>query len=54
MRGLDGLREDGRMTWAEAEHGWVAAPEDIVDALGRNGAVPVLGPDPYTEDGGES
>src|SRR6266511_557253 len=25
------------MTWLEAEHGWSAAPEDIVDALSKDG-----------------
>lgn len=37
MQGLDELREQGRMTWIEAEHGWAAAPEDIVDALSKGG-----------------
>jgi hypothetical protein len=37
MRGLDDLREQGKMTWAEAEHGWVAVPDDIVDALANDG-----------------
>jgi len=37
MRGLDKLREQGRMTWIEEEHGWGAAPEDIVDALAHDG-----------------
>lgn len=25
------------MTWTEEEHGWVAAPEDIVEALATDG-----------------
>jgi hypothetical protein len=37
MSGLEGLREDGRMTWSEAEQGWVAAPEEIVGALSGEG-----------------
>lgn len=37
MHGLNELREQGRMTWIEEEHGWVAAPEDIVDALSNDG-----------------
>jgi len=37
MHGLDELRKQGRMTWIEAEHGWSAALEDIVDALSKNG-----------------
>ena len=37
MNGLDELREDGRMTWSEAEQGWVAAPEEIVQAFSSDG-----------------
>jgi hypothetical protein len=37
MRGLDELRGQGRMTWIAEEHGWLAAPEDIVDALSNDG-----------------
>jgi hypothetical protein len=37
MTGLDELREQGRMTWIEQEHGWVAAPEEIVKALSKDG-----------------
>ncbi len=29
MTGLNELREQGKMTWIEQEHGW-AAPEEIV------------------------
>ena len=48
--GFDELRKQGQMTWIEEEPGWVAAPEDVVDAL-----VSILHPeaDPYAEDGGE-
>lgn len=37
MPGLNELRELGRMTWIEEEHGWGAAPEDIVGALSSDG-----------------
>jgi hypothetical protein len=37
MGGLDELRIDGRMTWREAQSGWIAAPEEIVTALAREG-----------------
>ena len=37
MTGLNELRGDGRMTWSEAEQGWVAAPEEIVNALSTDG-----------------
>jgi hypothetical protein len=37
MRGLDELRGQGGMHWIEAEHGWVAAPEDVVGALAKDG-----------------
>jgi len=37
LNGLNVLRAQGRMTWLEAEHGWSAAPEDIVDALSKDG-----------------
>lgn len=37
MTGLNELRERGRMTWIEQEHGWVAAPEEIVKALSKDG-----------------
>jgi hypothetical protein len=39
MNAIDQLREQGKMTWIEEEHGWVAAPEDIVDALANEGFV---------------
>ena len=37
FNGLNELREQGRMTWIEEEHGWVAAPEEILKALSTDG-----------------
>lgn len=37
MNGLDELRKQARMIWHEGEHGWVAAPEEIVNALSSDG-----------------
>ena len=37
MTGLDDLRGDGRMTWSDAEQGWLATPEEIVSALSSDG-----------------
>ena len=37
MHGLNELRKQGRMTWIDEEHGWVAAPEDIMNALSSEG-----------------
>jgi len=37
MNELDELRGHGRMTWIEAEQGWLAAPEEIVNALSTDG-----------------
>ena len=37
MHGLDELEAQGRMTWIEARHGWVAAPDDVVEALSKDG-----------------
>ena len=59
MHGLDELEAQGQMTWIEAQHGWDAAPGDVVDALSRDGfeecdEFSSLEPDPYTDDGGES
>ena len=34
---LVNLRDQGRMTWTEQEHGWVAVPEDVLEALTRGG-----------------
>ena len=42
MHGLNELREQGRMTWIEAERGWGAEPEDIVEALSKDGFHNVL------------
>jgi hypothetical protein len=39
MNAIDELRERGKMTWIDEEHGWSAAPEDIVDALANDGFV---------------
>ena len=35
--GLNELREQGKMTWIEEEHGWIAAPEEVVKALSNDG-----------------
>jgi hypothetical protein len=37
MNRLDELCEQGRMTWIDAEQGWVAAPEDVLKALSNEG-----------------
>jgi hypothetical protein len=37
MNGLDGLRGHGRMTWIDAEQGWVAALDEVVDARSSDG-----------------
>jgi hypothetical protein len=37
MTGLNKLLRQGRMTWIEQEHGWVAAPEAIVKAFSKDG-----------------
>ena len=34
---LHGLREQSKMTWIAQGHGWLAAPEDIVAALSKDG-----------------
>jgi hypothetical protein len=34
---LNGLSEQGRMTWTEREHGWVGMPEEILAALAMDG-----------------
>jgi hypothetical protein len=68
MNGLDELRGDGRMIWSEAEQGWVAAPEEIVNRLPLSQAVVFItvdgaslsdeasspGSDPHRDDGGEA
>jgi hypothetical protein len=37
MSALDQLHDQGRMTWTERERGWVAVPDDVVDALAQGG-----------------
>jgi hypothetical protein len=37
MNAVGDLRRQGRMTWIKAEHGWIAAPEEIVSALSTDG-----------------
>lgn len=37
MNGLDALRAQGKMTWTDVEHGWVAAPDEIMTALSHDG-----------------
>jgi hypothetical protein len=31
------LQQQGRMTWTEPEHGWVAVADDVLQALTRGG-----------------
>jgi len=31
------LHDQGRMTWTEREHGWVAVPDEVLEALARGG-----------------
>jgi len=47
------------MTWSEAQHRWIAAPDDVVEALSRmasrrDHAFSSWERDPYMDDGGES
>jgi hypothetical protein len=37
LKGFNELRQHSRMTWIEPEHGWAAAPEEIVSALSIDG-----------------
>ena len=37
MTGVNALREHNRITWIEQEHGWIAAPEDVVNVLSGEG-----------------
>src|SRR3989442_501515 len=37
MTGLNELREQGRITWIEEEHGWIAAPEELRGGDGPGG-----------------
>lgn len=34
---LGELHDQGRLTWTEREHGWIAAPDEVVTALTRDG-----------------
>ena len=37
MHAVNELRAQGRMTWIEYQRGWVAAPDDVLGALARDG-----------------
>jgi hypothetical protein len=37
LTGFTELREQGRMTWMEDEHGWLSIPEEILKALSTDG-----------------
>ena len=37
LHGLDELRGQGGMNWIAAENAWMAVPDDVVDALARDG-----------------
>jgi len=39
MQSIDDLRGHGKMTWLESAHGWIAAAEDIINALADAGFV---------------
>ncbi len=68
MNRLNELCEQGRMTWIDAEQGWVAVPEDVLKARRPAGGVwqglntrtgsqadaPASDRDGYREDGGEA
>jgi hypothetical protein len=34
---LGELHDQGRLTWTEREHGWIAVPDEVVAALTRDG-----------------
>jgi hypothetical protein len=34
---LNELREHGRLQWVRGENGWIARPDDVVDALAQHG-----------------
>lgn len=34
---IDDLRRDGRMRWLDGEQAWHARPDEVVDALARDG-----------------
>ena len=37
VSGLVELHDQGRMTWTERERGWVAVPDEVVNAFARGG-----------------
>ena len=37
VSGLVELHDQGRMTWTERERGWVAVPDEVVNAFARRG-----------------
>lgn len=37
IKGLDDLRDHGRMHWVASEHAWQADPRDVLDALAGAG-----------------
>src|SRR5437870_12121945 len=37
VRALVDLHDRGRMTWTEGEHGWIAVPDEVLEALARGG-----------------
>ncbi|MBI2203908.1 MAG: hypothetical protein HYU41_08670 [Candidatus Rokubacteria bacterium] len=37
MHGLDDLRRQGGMDWVQQEQGWMAAPDDVIGALSKDG-----------------
>jgi len=39
LNAIEQLRGQGKATWIEEAHGWMATPEDIVDALANEGFV---------------
>jgi hypothetical protein len=39
MNAIEQLRRQGKANWIEEADGWIATPEDIVDALGHEGFV---------------
>ena len=38
VSGLTELHDQGRMTWTELEHGWMAVPDEVVTSLARGGS----------------
>ena len=37
VSGLVDLHDQGRMTWTERERGWLAVPDEVVNAFARGG-----------------